>query len=60
MARVDELLKLLKQRNGSDLHLSAGLPPRMRVRGEVEPVEGWAVLDDCDVRELLPIRLAPP
>jgi twitching motility protein PilT len=53
MARVDELLKLLKERNGSDLHLSAGLAPRMRVRGEVETVEGWADLDDSAVRELL-------
>lgn len=53
MARVDELLRLLGERNGSDLHLSAGLAPRMRVRGEVETVPSWATLDDADVRELM-------
>jgi twitching motility protein PilT len=53
MARIDELLELLKERKGSDLHLSTGLAPRMRVRGEVEVIEGWAALDDAAMRALM-------
>ena len=53
MAKLDKLLKLLKERNASDLHLSAGLVPRMRVQGEMETVEGWAALDDEALRELM-------
>jgi twitching motility protein PilT len=46
MARVDELLRYMQARSGSDLHLAAGLAPRIRRRGSLEPVEGWAPLDD--------------
>ena len=44
MARVNELLQRLKDEGGSDLHLAAGLVPRMRRRGELAEVEGWPVL----------------
>ena len=53
MPRIDELLTLLKQEGGSDLHLAAGLVPRLRVRGELRDVEGWAMLGDEGLRELL-------
>ncbi len=53
MAEVDRLLRYLKERGGSDLHLAAGMEPRVRVRGELEPVPDWAVLDDAAVRALL-------
>jgi twitching motility protein PilT len=35
---VDELLMQLVKRNGSDLHLIAGDPPRMRINGELMTV----------------------
>ena len=53
MARLDDLLRVLKTEGGSDLHLAAGLEPRIRVHGELRPVEGWSMLTDRDVRELL-------
>ncbi len=53
MARIDELLTKLKELRGSDLHIAAGVAPRMRVRGEIVSAEGWAALDDADVRSLL-------
>ena len=53
MARLDSLLRRLKQDGGSDLHLSAGLVPRMRRRGHIEAVEGESVLGDADLRALL-------
>ena len=47
MARIDELFHYLKEHQGSDLHLAAGIEPRIRVHGSLEPVAGWPVLDDA-------------
>jgi twitching motility protein PilT len=43
--RVDELLCRLRERGGSDLHLAAGREPRMRVDGELLPVDFWDRLE---------------
>src|SRR5262245_19248945 len=53
MARLDQLLTKLKELKGSDLHLAAGIGARLRVRGEIVPVDGWGTLDDAGVRELM-------
>ena len=53
MHAIDTLLEHLKENEGSDLHLSAGLEPRIRKRGVLEAIEGWAKLRDEDVRQLL-------
>jgi twitching motility protein PilT len=53
MARIDELLRLLKAENGSDLHLAAGREPRFRVRGELRSVANSSTLADSDLRELM-------
>jgi twitching motility protein PilT len=53
MARLDELLRYLKEKRGSDLHLAAGLEPRVRVHGGLEPAAGWPVLSDDELRGLL-------
>ncbi len=45
MARLDELFVLLKERGGSDLHLAAGLAPRLRVHGDLAPIPGHPPLD---------------
>ena len=39
MVSLEELLQLLVQRGGSDLHLTAGSPPRIRVDGLLKPTE---------------------
>ena len=44
MARIDELFRYLKDHQGSDLHLRAGLPPRIRVHGDLVDVEGRGAL----------------
>jgi twitching motility protein PilT len=41
MARIDELFRVLKAQEGSDLHLAAGQPPRLRRRGSLEPIPSW-------------------
>lgn len=53
MAEIDRLLEYLKEKGGSDLHLVAGLEPRIRVHGELQPVEGWSSLDDDQLDGLL-------
>jgi twitching motility protein PilT len=53
MARIDELFRYLQDHKGSDLHLAAGLEPRIRVHGALEPVAGWAVLSHFDLLDLL-------
>ncbi len=53
MAHVDELLRYLKDRGGSDLHLATGLEPRIRCHGALEQVEGWPVLDDPTLHAIL-------
>jgi twitching motility protein PilT len=44
MARMHELFHYLRDHKGSDLHLAAGLEPRIRVHGSLEPVAGWSTL----------------
>ena len=53
MSRIDQLLRRLKRDGGSDLHLAAGLVPRMRCRGHIEEVAGEAALPDAELRAML-------
>jgi len=53
MARLHELFIYLRDSKGSDLHLAAGLEPRVRRHGLLEPVPGWPVLGHEEVLELL-------
>ena len=52
MASIDRLLQLLKDKKGSDLHLSPGHPPLGRVSGTLAPLETTPLpVDAC--RKLL-------
>ena len=53
MAQLDEMLIYLKDNDGSDLHLAAGLVPRVRAKGKIREIEGREVLTDARLRELL-------
>ena len=53
MARIDELFYYLRDHHGSDLHLAAGLEPRIRVHGSLEAVAGWPVLPHDELLSLL-------
>ncbi len=39
MVTLEELLHILVERKGSDLHISAGSPPRIRVDGALRPLD---------------------
>jgi twitching motility protein PilT len=53
MATIDSLFRILKEKDGSDLHLAAGQVPRMRLHGTLEPIEAAPELSDEEVGELL-------
>jgi twitching motility protein PilT len=53
MARIDELFRYMKEAKASDLHLAAGLPPRVRKHGSLEAIPNWDVLSDEALQELL-------
>jgi twitching motility protein PilT len=38
MARIDAILKLVKEQGASDLHMTTGAPPMVRINGEITPV----------------------
>ena len=50
---LDGLLRHVAEGGGADLHLTVGAPPTVRVRGEMTPVPGTAVLTAEDLREAL-------
>lgn len=50
---VDDLLHLLIERQGSDLHLTVGSPPGLRLRGEIVPVENTPPLQPRDTMEMI-------
>ncbi len=52
MARIDALFDLLLQRKASDLHITPGRPPMIRVRGELVAARSAESTDE-EVRELL-------
>src|SRR5262245_60044784 len=50
---IDTLLEQVAERNASDLHVTAGSPPILRVRGQLAPLEGYDELSSEDTREML-------
>src|SRR5438270_12912361 len=57
--RVDDLLAALWSVRGTDLLLTAGMPPQLRVHGELRDVPGQPVLTGDDTEALLGELLAP-
>jgi twitching motility protein PilT len=50
---IDQLLEQMVARSASDLHLSVGSPPAVRVRGHIERLDEFAPLTADETRELL-------
>ena len=48
---LDELLLYLLEKGGSDLHLTLGSPPMIRVHGDLEPVPGFGPLTAQQLQE---------
>src|SRR3984885_14437296 len=46
MARIDSFFKFMKEQNASDLHLSTGNPPMLRIHGQLVRVDMAALQND--------------
>jgi twitching motility protein PilT len=50
---IDDLLKIVIEREGSDLHIKAGSPPGLRINGELLPLEDTPALTPDDTEMLI-------
>src|SRR5271169_5354971 len=57
MARIDSFFKFMKEQSASDLHLSTGNPPMLRIHGELVRVDMPALAND-DLKALV-YEIAP-
>ncbi|MDP0489741.1 MAG: type IV pilus twitching motility protein PilT [Verrucomicrobiota bacterium JB023] len=53
MATIDRFFQYLVENKGSDLHLSEGQPPKVRVHGGVSPIPGEDVLEGESFKNML-------
>ena len=49
---LSELLRKLSELHGSDLHITTGSAPQIRVDGHLRPVEGYQQLTSTDTKQL--------
>jgi twitching motility protein PilT len=52
---IKKLLELAKEREASDLHISVGYPPTLRVHGKLEPVGKEVVTAEMSPKLILPV-----
>ena len=52
-ATLPDLLRRTAEQGGSDLHLTAGTPPRIRVHGELRPQDDLDPLSAADTKRLI-------
>ena len=50
---LDALLQRVVATGASDVHLKLGQPPIIRIDGDLEPMQDWAVLGDADLEGAL-------
>jgi twitching motility protein PilT len=50
---LDTVLVELLKREGSDLHLTAGVPPMIRIHGSLEPMEEFGVLTPAEIQKMV-------
>ena len=55
---LDDLLLHVLGEGGSDLHLTVGAPPTVRVRGEMQAIEGYPALTSEQLAALVGERTA--
>ena len=51
MFEIDSALRTLVEREGSDLHVKVGVPPTVRLHGELSHLEGYGELGDADTEK---------
>ncbi len=58
MAQIDKLFRILKERKGSDLHISVGAPPLIRVHGDLTALSN-NTLPPAETKKLLYEIMSP-
>jgi twitching motility protein PilT len=53
LPHIDDLLRMMLERGGSDLHITAGTPPGIREQGDLVPVEGMRPLTPRDTQAMV-------
>ena len=53
------LLRKTVELGGSDLHIRVGSPPQIRIHGQMQPLEGWHVLNSEETEKLARAYLTP-
>ncbi|MDA8060842.1 MAG: ATPase, T2SS/T4P/T4SS family, partial [Actinomycetota bacterium] len=51
--RLDDLLRTMVELGASDLHLSAGRPPSVRIDGAIQPLDGYEPLNAGGLRDMI-------
>src|SRR3954447_338702 len=59
LAVLDQMLVMLVESRGSDLHLTVGSPPMIRVDGGLRPLPGYGKLNSADTALLARASLTP-
>jgi len=50
---LHQLLEIAVDQKASDLHLTAGVPPVLRIFGSIRPVQGFAPLEPAKINQLI-------
>ena len=53
MAKIDRFFELVKTEDASDIHFLAGTPPKIRIHGELEPIQGEPAIPHNELVEIL-------
>lgn len=53
LGKIQELAETAVKNQASDLHLSAGVPPILRIFGSIRPVPGWDKLSPQVIKEMV-------
>lgn len=56
---INDILDMLVEKNGSDIHLLVGLPPILRVDGDLIPVPGVDAIGEKEIEMLLDPLMTP-
>ncbi|HKY74207.1 MAG TPA: type IV pilus twitching motility protein PilT [Patescibacteria group bacterium] len=59
MVSIRDMLQMVVDQQGSDLHLIAGSPPTLRIHGELTPIPDQAALLEQDMEALITPLLSP-
>ena len=58
MAKIDAFFRLMNSQGASDLHMSAGVAPSLRIQGDLEPVH-YKEIESDELLEMLE-QITPP